>query len=213
MTTVDDSLLVAYVDGELDSATCTEVEGQIARSTELQQMVNLLRQSTATIRVAFDDVLYGPMPELTPPAEVFHWRHNLGEKFRTWSSILRPALIPISAAALIAGVVLGRSWFLGAPPPADIAQAVDQRIINGTLTKALEFNNSGSISRWRSGVASGFIKPLRTFVTKEGRFCREFEQSTGNAQGNKLLEKGLACRDAGGQWQVLVRYPVTSRAI
>ncbi|HED15022.1 MAG TPA: hypothetical protein ENI62_15475 [Gammaproteobacteria bacterium] len=210
---VDDSLLVAYVDGELDSSACAEVEAQIVRSPELQQMVNLLRQSTAAVSVAFDEALYGPMPELTPPAEVFHWRHNLGATITTWLLLLRPAVVPISAVALIAGVVLGRLWFLGAPPPADVAQAVDQRVITGTLTKALEFNTSGSLSRWRSGVASGFIKPLRTFVTKDGRFCREFEQSSGKAQGSKLLEKGLACRDSAGGWQVLVRYPVKSQAI
>jgi len=213
MVVVDDSLLVAYVDGELDSTTCSEVEAQIARSGELQQMVNLLRQSTSAISVAFDDALYGPMPELTPPVGVFHWRHNLREKLGSWLLWLRPAVAPVAAVALIAGVVLGRSWFLGAPPPADVARAVDQRVITGALTKALEFNTSGSVSRWRSGVASGFIKPLRTFVTKNGRFCREFEQSSGKAQGNKLLEKGLACRDTAGQWQVLVRYPVKAQAI
>jgi len=213
MEAVDDSLLVAYVDGELDGTTCAEVEAQIAQSAELQQMVNLLRQSTSAIRVAFDDTLYGPIPELTPPPEVFHWRHNLRERITTWLHLLRPAVIPISAVALIAGVVLGRSWFLGAPPPADLAQAVDQRVITDTLIKALEFNTSGSVNRWRSGVASGFIKPLRTFVTKDGRFCREFEQSSGKTQGSLLLEKGLACRNNTGEWQVLVRYPIQSRAI
>jgi len=213
METIDDSLLVAYVDGELDNSTCAEVEAQIAKSADLQQMVNVLRQSTATIRVAYDDVMYGPMPTLTPPAEIFHWRHRLRERLASLLQQLRPALLPVTATALIAGIVLGRSWFMDAQAPADLAQAVDQRIITGALTKALEFNSSGSVSRWRSGVASGFIKPLRTFVTKDGRFCREFEQSTGKAQGSNLLEKGLACRNAAGEWQVLVRYPVKSQAI
>ncbi len=210
---IDDSLLVAYVDGELDGVSCADVEGRIAQSPELQQLVNMLRQSTSAISVAFDDAMYGPMPELTPPAEVFHRRHNLQEKLQKLLLLLRPAYAPVSAVALITGVVLGRSWFMDTQPPADLVQAVDQRVITGTLAKSLEYNASGAVSRWRSGVASGFIKPLRTFETKDGRFCREFEQSSGQAQGNRLLEKGLACRNDAGLWQVLVRYPVKSKAI
>ena len=50
MNSIDDITLVAYVDGELDPATCAEVETLLADSEALRQKVRGLRESTALVR-------------------------------------------------------------------------------------------------------------------------------------------------------------------
>ncbi|MBM3567717.1 MAG: hypothetical protein FJX46_03070, partial [Alphaproteobacteria bacterium] len=56
MTKVDEMLLMAYVDGEVDAATAREIETQLAREPETQAHVTRMREQSALLRAAFAPV-------------------------------------------------------------------------------------------------------------------------------------------------------------
>jgi len=62
MTELDDTTLVAYVDGELDAATAREVERALETSPAARNTVAQLRTSAALVRAAFADALHEPPP-------------------------------------------------------------------------------------------------------------------------------------------------------
>jgi anti-sigma factor RsiW len=58
-----DELLIAYLDGELDTETSNEVAAAIAGDPALAREAQMLAETSAALRVAFDDVLHEPVPE------------------------------------------------------------------------------------------------------------------------------------------------------
>jgi anti-sigma factor RsiW len=63
MDRVDDVMLMAYVDGEVDAATAREIEAAIAADPAVAARVQRLRNSTVLARAAFADALHEPVPE------------------------------------------------------------------------------------------------------------------------------------------------------
>lgn len=63
MMNVDDSLLMAYVDGELSPEQRGEVEAAIAHSDELAERVAALQASVLPYRAAYDRQTVPPVPE------------------------------------------------------------------------------------------------------------------------------------------------------
>ena len=63
MNKLDDTILVAYTDGELDRATVEEVERRLAEAPALREKVQSLHESAALVRSSFNHVMYGPMPK------------------------------------------------------------------------------------------------------------------------------------------------------
>ncbi|TKC86925.1 anti-sigma factor [Trinickia terrae] len=59
---VDETLLMAYVDGELPQAQLAEVEAFIAGSAEAAELVKMLRASQADYRAAFEQQALPPLP-------------------------------------------------------------------------------------------------------------------------------------------------------
>ena len=62
MPELDDGILVAFVDGELDPAAMRDVAGLLACDPSAQEKVRLLRSSATLVRAAFDDPNYGQVP-------------------------------------------------------------------------------------------------------------------------------------------------------
>ena len=60
---LDDSTLIAYVDGELDSADAASIEAELADSPDLQTSVDLLRASRLGYQSAFATQKLPPLPE------------------------------------------------------------------------------------------------------------------------------------------------------
>lgn len=58
-----DELLIAYLDGELDTENASEVAAAIARDPALAHEAQRLGETAAALRAAFDDVLHEPVPE------------------------------------------------------------------------------------------------------------------------------------------------------
>lgn len=59
---LDDNLLLAYVDGELDAETAREVEAGLAVDEEARRTVSLFRESSVVLRTALNDTVHEPVP-------------------------------------------------------------------------------------------------------------------------------------------------------
>jgi len=106
--------LIAYLDGELDAATSSEVAAAIAADPALAREAQALAETSAVLRAAFDDVLHEPVPErllsvargavgkdkivLFPPAG----KRALGQRAAGWG---RWAALPMAAS--VASLVIG----------------------------------------------------------------------------------------------------------
>src|SRR5689334_19555411 len=60
---VDDVMLMAYVDGEIDSETAHEIERAIAKDAGLARRARAMRDSSAFARAAFAEALHEPVPD------------------------------------------------------------------------------------------------------------------------------------------------------
>ena len=63
MQKLNDEVLIAYLDGELDADRASEVAAAIAEDSTLAREAQALAETSAALRVAFDDVLHEPVPE------------------------------------------------------------------------------------------------------------------------------------------------------
>lgn len=63
MSRVDDVMLMAYVDGEVDAGTAREIEVALAGDPVLAARVRLFRDSAMMARGAFAEVVHEPVPE------------------------------------------------------------------------------------------------------------------------------------------------------
>ncbi|MBM3478893.1 MAG: anti-sigma factor [Alphaproteobacteria bacterium] len=62
ITRIDDVMLMAYVDGEVDAETAREIEASIAADPAIGRRVAMFRQTATMMRGAFGEVLHEPVP-------------------------------------------------------------------------------------------------------------------------------------------------------
>lgn len=110
-----DSMLVAYVDGELDPATAQKVEALLATDARASERVRVFRETAAMLRTACDEHFYDDSKPVPVPA-----RRRDGREFRHgWA-------VAASLAALVAGFG-GDIWGGRAPSAREelISEAAD----------------------------------------------------------------------------------------
>ena len=204
---LDDTTLVAFVDGELEPLAARAVEEALQRDPVAAARAQVLRESAALLRSAFGDDLNTPVPErlrvaVAPtPRWRPRWRSAREPMARApaWMRIAATvALLLVGGSAGWAGAELWGSHRGGS--------AADQAILaaRGTLVQAtLESTKSGGSNVWRDpqGKAMLVVAPVRTFRDEEERFCREFRETVSRDGVRTLLRHGVACRNAGGQWE------------
>lgn len=119
MTRVDDVMLMAYADGELDAATARQIEAAIADDPALAERARVFRESASLLRGAYADALHEEVPErllaaVRPAAQSGAVQSNVVSL-----SARRPSrqIISWAVAASLAALVLGGGgtyWFLTA---------------------------------------------------------------------------------------------------
>ena len=186
MTDLTPEILMAYADGQLDSAQRREVEILLIGNPEAQDMVARFRRSTEILDAGLENVLQQPVPKRLldtvqrSPAEVYTMRPRSHWHARsTW-----PGLAAAASILMVVGVTTGVLMFQG-ENDAVTTVSVDP------LQQALEDNHSGS--PWVADTVTQ-ITPMATFLAADGRACREFER----VGDTRTL--GIACRDSQGQW-------------
>lgn len=105
--TATDTMLLAYVDGELDSAGIGEVERLIAADPQARRTVEMYQKTAALLRAACGEAMYVPgAARFLPPPVVA----------RPW---LRRRQVWAAAASVAAGVIAGggATWLGTRPSP------------------------------------------------------------------------------------------------
>ena len=206
MRSLDETTLVAYVDGELDAATAREVEEALAEDKEAQALLEKLVASTGLVRSAFAAQLAEPVPEhlLDAVREPSASRPRSGSGPVPWWG---RSISALAASIVLVAVGFGGGFlvFGGAPTetwgPAGQALAAQviegQKLFNGTLENEI----SGTSLAWRDA-ASGMgitVTPVKTYRRKQGGFCRDYRIERDTPNG-KEIERGIACREGDGHW-------------
>ena len=100
--TLDDSTLVAYVDGELDDASVSEVESVLASDPAARSLVQVFRETSRVLRVTFGK------PTREPVSPVLSEVSERGAAVGRWRLAL-----PLAASLLAFAVSLGGGYMAG----------------------------------------------------------------------------------------------------
>ena len=222
MMNLDESTLIAYVDGELDATTVREVEAKLNDDPQAQRFVKHLREIAALSRVAFNDTLHDPVPQKLHDAVIAQMSADTDQQNApmdttvvafhphsqtNWGVSWGKAL-PLAAA--FAGLLLGlgsgfqysetstqKSMQLAA-----MSLIQDQTAMETALNQALEVNLSNNELAWRNPDSgrSAVFTPVRTYQDKSGKYCREYRKDI-TAQNQTETTYGLACRTDEGSWK------------
>jgi len=208
--TIDQEKIDALLDGALDPVESTGLEAEIAADPSALQA---LGESTL-LNITLKRVINGSLGEMAPmPDLASELASELNAKPGLPSSPAndnsagwRQAMTAIAASVMV--VIAGSAGYWGgldsAPAPARMEAALGsvQLAQAETLTRALEQLKSGEMANWTNASTgwSGEVTPLRTFKSKDKRWCREYRVSDqmGTRQNVRL---GVACRVGDGKWQ------------
>jgi hypothetical protein len=181
MMGIDDDLLMAFVDGELDEVTRARVERAIAEDPALQARLEVQRRLRARLAAHYAPAAEEEVPE------------RLRSMLETNIVRLQPAraapplwqVVTALAATLVLGFFIGER--IGAPS-GPIGVEDGRMVAQGALADALDAQLAS---------AQPADAPTRigvTFTHRDGRPCRTFESEA---------VSGLACHGESG-WQLLM---------
>ncbi len=195
--TISDETLMAFADGELDTAAAAAVEAALHDDPRLAARVAEHRALRARVQAAFTEEL----AELVP-------RRLVDTAMRAQSAAVdAPKIVPIDAArkrrerswrraplpplAMAASLALGIgigfvAWHSPVPILGENAQGA--LMADGSLARALSDQLAGP------GAAGGVDIGL-SFLSKSGSYCRTFRIA------KALAPAGLACR-SGTDWRI-----------
>ena len=211
-----ESMLVAYVDNQLEPAQMAAVEEIIREDPEARAIAAVLRRSAAAVKAAFDQPLREPVPgrllaavgleEAAMESNVVPLRVRKRRLERTTIMALAASL-----AALVIGFGVG---YWQAAPSGDIrlagapADGTASGQYEAALYKALEGGTPGTEVSYVDTTdgrlsAVTIVGPVAASVGGE---CLEFRREWSDA-GSKVESRGLACRSDMGEWSVLSMPP------
>lgn len=196
MYSLDDQILMAYADDQLDPLKKAEVEAALANNPEAQETVQLFQETRHLLGDLYEAPLHQPVPgrllaTLTTVPKVHHLHPP-----KAWYSSTK---VPLSLAATVAVCAIGLgTGIFNSPSQENRPELLDQ-----LLSQALETQASGSSLTVSSNGMTREILPLLTFQDSQQRFCREFETRLIQAFGKNTTSVGMACREGEG-WQVQV---------
>ena len=186
MMAIDDDMLMAFVDGELDEVNRARVERAMAEDPALK--ARLEQQQRLRNRLAAH---YGPVLEEEVPERFRAMLETNVAAFPAATS--RPArplwqTLTALAATLVLGLAVGRTLLAPAPAAGPFAVENGTMMARGDLAEALETQLASAqpqSAATRMGV---------TFARHDGRPCRTFDSQAA---------AGIACRTGTG-WQVMM---------
>lgn len=116
----------------------------------------------------------------------------IGSQFGGGTGRLVGVAVGTLAGALI-GQEIGRSL-----------DANDQRMMQESAQRALEYNRTDQTTQWRNPDSGneGTVTPKQTYQTAEGRYCREYQQTV-VIGGREEQAYGRACRQPDGSWKIV----------
>jgi hypothetical protein len=189
--TFSDETVMAYADGELDSATRAAIEAALAADPELARRIARHQELRQRLRSAFDPVLEEPLPERLLAAARGRAGDKRGEVVPLRHATVRRKSWPqwgALAASLIVGLLLG-PWLMRGIEPAPVITADGALLAHGGLARALSEQLASNQP------ASAPVQIGVSFRSHDGAYCRTF------ALREKQVLAGLACHEARG-WRL-----------
>lgn len=181
MTDIDEAMLIAWVDGELDEVTRRRVDRAVADDPALAERLEKHRRLRERLSGHYAPVEAEPVPAgmralLEESAKVASFARPAASRWRNWG--IGGAI----AASLVLGLGIGH---LSGGPAGPVAVKNGAMVAQGELASALDMQLASA----QEGAA---IRIGLSFRRKGGGWCRSFE---GQAVS------GVACREGEG-WQV-----------
>jgi hypothetical protein len=209
-----ESLLVAYVDGQLDAAQTRAVEAALRDDAEARAIVGVLRASGSAVKRAYDEALERPLPAglrdlfadvqagVAPPtADVVAFRPR-----RTAIHRLLP--LAASIAALLIGFGAGYLSFGDRAGFTPAGEEPRGELYLAALQRALEMPGAGIGQDYADTAAgiSGSVTVVGPVATANLGDCREFRHDA--VSGSKTATSfGIACPGTAGSWVVEIEGP------
>lgn len=189
MTKIDETLLIAYADGELDAETRAEVERAIAADPKLAAIVEKHRRLRDRLAGHFAPVAEEPVPDALrkliegstkPQSEVIDFA---GARARRQRGFSLPAWGQAGAiaASLIVGIFAGRMVLPANQGP--VTMRGGALVAQGTLAQSLDTQLAAAQP------AGAAVRIGVSFRDQQDRFCRTFDAGT---------VSGVACRGREG---------------
>ena len=219
VTRIDDVMLMAYVDGEVDAATAREIEAATAADPILGRRVAMFRQTASLARGAFTDVLHEPVPErlvalLRDPAlkaddadaragaGIVTLAPRAARPLRTGGGLRSAAWAAAAAILAVAVFAAGTrtGWIRIADPPAT------QLLASGADSERWVDN----LAAWYRVHAASFEKDQRMLVDVGAENLEELERWVGNKLQRDITVPDLTAfglRSEGGRLLLIGRRP------
>ena len=215
MSKLTDELLMAYADGELDSAEQRRVELYLAAEPAAGKRLAMFARTGRDLGLLFDQPMHEAIPErllqavLGPGAAAGGYATKTGQRRASIFSAFVDAVLPARAAwqqafAVVGLVAIGAAagWSLSnnhdsASSSSPIASLTDGALVAGkAFASILDSTPSGT----EASVEKQTVKPLLSFQNVAGGYCRQYELS--NTSGAYF--SGVGCRAGTGAWQIEV---------
>lgn len=181
MTDIDEAMLIAWVDGELDEVTRRRVDRAVAEDPALAERLDMHRRLRDRLSGHYGPIEAEPVPHamralLEDSAKVVPLARPAAPRWRNWG--IGGAI----AASLVLGLGIGH---LASGPAGPVGVRNGALVAQGELASALD-------TQLASAQGDAAIRIGLTFQRKGGGWCRSFD-------GQAIA--GVACREGGG-WQV-----------
>ena len=201
--TFDETILSAYIDGELDADTMDEVDSFIEKDLQSARYVLDTARTNALLRANMNAVLQEEIPQrlldTLSPQQIARSRRK---------PVIRN-LIRVAAVVILGFLGFGIGTLMerntGAQYPAVIAPLPAS--YSDVVDAALEFNLSGNSREWRAprGAIAVKVTPVRTYRDKAGVYFREYRLEVATGTQRSQIN-GLAYRTTNGNWTTKVMY-------
>ena len=74
-------------------------------------------------------------------------------------------------------------------------------VARDAVQSALEKRTTGEAEHWSiPGVARGSVVPMRTWKSRSGHWCREFDETLKLSDGRTQTTRSVRCRSDDGRW-------------
>ncbi|MEX2650072.1 MAG: hypothetical protein WD673_13765 [Alphaproteobacteria bacterium] len=209
---LDDGILVAYVDGELDEKRRRKIEAALSEDADAADKVRLMAGSARLLRGAYDEVFDLPVAaRLRAMLDAARSQPRMAAR-RGWLGRLlgvgRAAPLAVAAAcaaALALGVFVGR--LEPGPETTYVPASLESKsgvVLLEPQVRALETGADGvEIGYDRSDIGvRAAMTPLAAFAGPDGLTCRPYRDRIEHAAGPVTMV-GIACRVGDGSWTAL----------
>lgn len=203
----------AFLDGELDPATESELEKQLFRDIQARRLFRGMVDDDTAVKAAFAAVD-------TTPSDALLATIDSGFNARRRRDAFAPMLLRnLARAAAIFVVIAGTAALTATYMSRQMDQALaklaasaetDRRLIDNAVRQVLETQTSGKVvSLAEYGGPEGTLKPTRTYRSVSGHWCRDYVRTI-RLDRRSLDIHGVACRTPEGEWVTVKAEPASA---